>query len=197
MPVKRAMSDCDNPVDRSDFKRAVVVDMRAVYAMSHSHVYSPPNYASADSARMILPHELVAELVRLTSKSTQLVATEMDKATFQGTLHKYINGHVPAPSRGTAEKMTTYFQLPVDAIYDAAVATRIAGERGITLRRKTLGVAEPAPLWPLHQPRKGLGAALETRIQQLDPAQLRGLETIVAAYLDAIVPKGNATITGT
>lgn len=190
------MSDCDKPVARSDFKRIVVDDMPAVYAMPHSNVYSPTNYVITDSSPMIQPYELVAQLVRLTTKSTLLVATEMDKASFQGTLHKYINGHVTAPSRGTAEKIANYFGLPVDAIYDATVATRIAGERGITLARTTFGVVEPLQFRSLQPRSKGLGAALENRIQQLDRAQLNGLESIVVAYLDAIAPKANTADTG-
>jgi hypothetical protein len=56
----------------------------------------------------------------------------MKAPSFQGTLHKYINGHVRSPSRSTAERIAKHFDIPTEAIYDEKVATQIAAERKLT-----------------------------------------------------------------
>jgi len=165
--------------------------------MSHSHVYSPTNYAFSDSWRVIKPHQLIAELVRHTGKSTLQVAKEMHSPSFQGTLHKYINGLVPNPSRPTAAKIAKYFDLPVDAVYDQAQATKAAKDRGIALPSKAWGVAEPTAIYNAALRSKKLTPATEQRIQALDDDQLKGLEAVVLAYLDAVAPRGRAKNTGT
>lgn len=137
------------------------------------------------------PYQLIARLVRDTGLSTMQVARDIDCASFQGTLHKYINGQVPNPTRNTASKIAKHFGLPVDAIYDKAAAERIARERGLLDLVTPLKVAEPTANFmvsiPL-QPRK-LSAAIEAHIQRLDIEQLKGLEAVVSAYLDAVAPK--------
>jgi DNA-binding XRE family transcriptional regulator len=139
------------------------------------------------------PHELVAALVRATGKPTLQVATEMHSATFQGTLHKFINGRVPSPSRTTAERIARYFDLPVDALYSVAVATRIAKALGHAGEAAGIGhlVREPAAAYdarPARPVRPLLNAALDARIAALDQQQLAGLISVVVAYLNAIAP---------
>lgn len=157
--------------------------------MSHSVVYSLPNYAAVHSLGM-KPHELVAALVRATGKPTLQVATEMHSATFQGTLHKFINGQVPSPSRSTAERIARYFDLPVDALYSTAMATKVAqalGHGSHTARAGAL-VREPVALYdarPARPPRPLFNPALDARIAALDPQQLAGLTSVVTAYLNA------------
>lgn len=141
------------------------------------------------------PHELIAALVKATDKSTLHVATEMHRASFQGTLHKFINGDVESPSRATAERIARYFKLPADALYDAQLATRIARERGVIAGHAAAKheVREPSAgyvVQPLHKPpKRHFAAAIEARIDALDAMQLKALEAVVTAFLDATAPK--------
>lgn len=141
------------------------------------------------------PHELIARLVKATEKSTLQVATEMHRASFQGTLHKLINGEVDSPSRQTAERIARYFKLPADALYDATLATRIARERGLLSPQAgaKLEVREPEGAWAVQSipiPSRGRFApAVESRIGGLDHHQLKALEAVVVAFLDATSPK--------
>ena len=76
----------------------------------------------------VKPHELIHELV--TRAGGELpVAKAMGQRSFQGTLYKFTHGQVASPDRRTAEKIAKHFALPVDALYDEGVATRIAAER--------------------------------------------------------------------
>lgn len=127
------------------------------------------------------------------------VARDMDKASFQGTLHKYINGRVPNPTRQTAQKIAKHFGLPIDALYDRAMAARLAAERGLSPTRiSSLAAAEPIPKYfATASPKRRLSRALELRIEGLTNDQVRGLESVLTAYLDAVAPKGAAKNTGT
>ena len=139
------------------------------------------------------PHALIAALVRGTKKPPLQVAREMKNANFQGTLHKFMAGNVASPKRSTAEVIAAYFDLPVDALYDDAVASRIAVERGVTAAAgaASAAVREHAPpvymeAHPSRAPR--FAADVERRILRLSESQRLGLETIMRAYLDTLAP---------
>lgn len=94
------------------------------------------------------PHELIRELVHRAGGELR-VAKAMHNAAFQGTLHKLCHGNVRSPKRETAERIAAHFDLPVDALYDAAVATRIYAERfggpAVTQPPALYRVRAPAP----------------------------------------------------
>lgn len=75
------------------------------------------------------PHELVSMLVAAHGGSLP-VAKAMGKPSFQGTLYKIADGKVTSPQRSSAERIAKFFGIPVDALYDEAVATRVAQELG-------------------------------------------------------------------
>lgn len=145
------------------------------------------------------PHQLIGALIERTGKPLLQVAEEMArKKSFQGTLYKYVAGNVASPSRATAEKIAKYFALPVDAIYDEGLATHIAGERGLTVTRQPV-VAEPAKSYAIPAPAPipistratqdlRFSSAVEARLCALSAAQLRQVEAVVVAFLDAIEP---------
>lgn len=145
------------------------------------------------------PHALIAALIAATKKSTLQVAAEMDKPSFQGTLHKFAHGLVPTPSHKTARKIADYFQLPIEAIYDKAVAARIARERGVNAwtgpasaphQPQQLELQEPGPQ-PYRigsKPSRALNSVLIERIGRLDAAQLATVEGLITSYLDAVAP---------
>jgi hypothetical protein len=171
---------------------SVTVGTAPSYATPHSFVYAPPNY-SAMHSRSMQPHELVQRLVRQTGKSTLQVAVEMHRASFQGTLHKLIGGQVASPSRQTAQRISRYFKIPIEAMYDSAVARRVAVEQGL------VAGAVHEPVTPYKVTTNGaletrakaapvFSARTEQRLRALDPAQRKHVEAIVVAHLDAIAP---------
>lgn len=80
--------------------------------------------------RIVLPmksHELVSALVERAGGALR-VAKAMGSQSFQPTLFRVCSGLVSSPKRETAEKIAKHFGIPVDAIYDDKLATRIAAE---------------------------------------------------------------------
>ncbi len=80
--------------------------------------------------RIVLPmksHELVNALVERAGGALR-VAKAMGSQSFQPTLFRVCSGLVSSPKRETAEKIAKHFGIPVDAIYDDKLATRIAAE---------------------------------------------------------------------
>lgn len=71
--------------------------------------------------------QLIDTLVR-NAGGALAVAKAMKAPTFQGTLHKIASGNVTAPSRKSAERIASFFGIPVDALYDDNVATRVHEE---------------------------------------------------------------------
>lgn len=143
----------------------------------------------------MVPHQLITELIRATKKSTLQVAAEMDKPSFQGTLHKFASGNVPNPSHATARKIADYFNLPIEAIYDKSAATHIARERGLiadkTERGRAHHIDEPAVApHKVRQikPARTLNDKLLDRISALDDVQLQALESVIKSFLDAVSP---------
>lgn len=178
MPVSFAMATCERPRARSLAKMtAVEVLMSPSYAMSHSSVYALPHYFPLHSCRME-PHKLIAALCRASGLSQPELAVAM-KGTgpsgknFQGTLNKFINGNVPQPQRHTAEAIAAYFDIPVDAIYSAEVASRVAAERGLT----------EGVIATMKEKTKGLSASTQARIKTLSGDELARLEAIIAGFL--------------
>jgi DNA-binding XRE family transcriptional regulator len=159
--------------------------------MSHRNVYSPKNYAILHIPGMN-PHELVDALVKRTGLPLLEVATQMDKASFQPTLHKFVNGLVSNPSRKTAKKIADYFELPTDAMYDKALATRIAHERGLHVQK---GGVKPVELKAQERSARytsgGLHKSILARIDALTSKQLKGLEQLIKTYLEAIEPEAD------
>ena len=53
------------------------------------------------------------------------VARAMRAPGFQPTLHKICTGRVASPKRSSAERIAKHFGIPVDAVYDDALATQL------------------------------------------------------------------------
>lgn len=88
------------------------------------------------------PYELIAALMQREKLGALPLAKRMNKPTLQPQIHRFINGNVANPARTTAVPLAAYFNLPVDAIYDEAVATTIAIERGIRASPAIAGTAK-------------------------------------------------------
>ena len=77
------------------------------------------------------------------------LAKEIGKPELQSTIHRFIHGEVASPKRATAEALAAYFKLPVDALYDDKLATRIAIERELSPpARKVPKERAPRPTKP-------------------------------------------------
>jgi hypothetical protein len=90
------------------------------------------------------PHELVAALMRAQGLGAYPLARRLKKPGLQSQIHRFINGQVAAPARSTAEPLARFFELPVDAIYDEKVATRIARERNVQEQQSSAPPSGPA-----------------------------------------------------
>jgi hypothetical protein len=76
-------------------------------------------------------HELIYALMVREGKNPTSLAKALKKPGLQGQLHRFFQGQVARPGYGTAELVTKRYHLPLEAMYDAKVATAIAKERGI------------------------------------------------------------------
>lgn len=148
------------------------------------------------------PHELVFALVERGGGASK-VARAMGYPGFQGTLHKIAAGRVESPTRESAERISRFFDIPIDALYDSRVAARV-------LRDKFANVpANEAP--PSYVAPSGEGVA--QKVSQLSPITLPSLTWeglmigsrlpevfILAAPDDALAPRiraGDAVIWST
>ncbi len=140
------------------------------------------------------PHELVRKLFeeRKDITSVSALARAIHNQGFQGTLHKFLSGRTASPDQKTAARIAKFFGLPIEAMYDAKVATRVASERGLLHgdARRQLAVSEPKaaytpapPAWPFRQ-------VSPTDLAKLSPPALRQLERLIAAFIGGPVPTG-------
>lgn len=140
------------------------------------------------------PHELVQRLfeARKDITSVSALARAIHNQGFQGTLHKFLTGRTASPDQKTAARIAKFFGLPIEAIYDARVATRIAQERGLIdakggaplVAREAENRYEPAPpAWPFKQ-------VSATDLAKLSPPAMKQLERLVAAFIGGPVPTG-------
>lgn len=80
---------------------------------------------------IVLPmkrHELIDRLVTDAGGALP-VAQAMGAKNFQGTLYRIAKGQTTEPSRESAQRIAKHFNIPVDALYDDALATKIYAER--------------------------------------------------------------------
>lgn len=185
MPVRALIAVCVSPVPSSARIREAVSLMHVAYSMSHRSVYTPSNYSTLHSAAM-QPFELVNALFKQQKDITSVsqLARAMHNQGFQPTLYKFLSGGTRNPDRETAKRIAKFFDLPVDAIYDATLATRLARERGIT-DAAPAQVAEPESTAQYKVERRGLPRQTLDRIATLRPDQIDALDRIVRAYLGA------------
>lgn len=76
-------------------------------------------------------YQLIAALAAQHGLTSSGLAKALKRPTSQGQIHRYLHGHVKTPTAPTAMGMATLFNLPLEAIFDDALATKIAKERGI------------------------------------------------------------------
>ena len=78
------------------------------------------------------PFELIAALMQREGLGPLPLAKKIGKAKLQPQIHRFSRGEVANPDRTTAVPIAEYFHIPVEAIYDERVATKVARELGIT-----------------------------------------------------------------
>jgi len=138
------------------------------------------------------PPQLIEALIQQTEKPLTQVATEIGGRGFQGTLYKFVYLGTKSPRHETAARIAKYFSIPLEALYDQAVADRVAREKGLVKAAPAPGGSfpvanEPIPLgYSTKAPR--LPAALTRRIEALNTKQFKALENLIATYLDAVAP---------
>lgn len=136
MPVRLEISVCDSPRSRRRLISTAVVLMPECYSMSHN-LSIPHRNMHCRIVAAVKPHELICRLVVEHGLAPRVglgalpLAKALGRPQLQPSLHKFMAGDVTEPQRSTAESLAAYFEIPVDAVYDERVATRIARERGI------------------------------------------------------------------
>lgn len=160
--------------------------------MPNSFDYSPSKYSSGHSLG-VLPHELIDAILKSRGLSPYATAKAMNRVSFQPTLHKFLHGQIESPTRPTAKRIADFCKVPIEAIYDASVATRIGKELGLHNGSTAI---EPAPNpvkepVPIYTARKGnqFTAATMARIATLSAKQFKALNSMVQVYLDGVAPE--------
>lgn len=97
--------------------------IRKRYASTNFSVFSPSNDASFHTS-WVKAHEFIRWLVSRGGGPLQ-VSKAMRTPSFQPTLHKICRGLVVSPKRASAERIAAHFKIPVDAVYDDTVASRL------------------------------------------------------------------------
>lgn len=64
---------------------------------------------------------------------------------FQGTLHKIAAGRVESPSRESAERISRFFDIPIDALYDPRVAAQVFRDKLANVPAKEVPPGYVAP----------------------------------------------------
>lgn len=140
----------------------------------------------------VKPHELIAALVERTGRSLLQIAEDMAPGrNFQPTLFRFTTGQVANPSRATAKRIADYFDLPVDALYDARLASQLAQARGLAPATSSAPQVQEADAryvvaasgdaaWP--------DRSVGRRIARLSDNQRAHLTALVIAFLDAVQP---------
>lgn len=77
------------------------------------------------------PKDLIGLLMRAEGKNPNSLAAAMGMPQMQGQIHRFLAGEVKSPRRETAERFARYFDIPVDAVYDAGTALLVAQQRGL------------------------------------------------------------------
>lgn len=116
------------------------------------------------------------------------VARAMRRPGFQPSLHKLCAGQVASPKRSSAERIAAHFGIPVDAVYNDALATQLHAKMTGSESRQA---AEPLltypptpapPTWPHAR-------FPESYWQQLDQAERIILEEAMLDCFDKLMAR--------
>ncbi len=77
-------------------------------------------------------YEFVALLLKAQGLTSNSLARRLGRASLQSQIYKYIHGQVPSPRMETARPIAAHLGIPVEAMYDDRVATRLAGDMGLS-----------------------------------------------------------------
>ena len=126
------------------------------------------------------PHQLIAALMHAQQLRTNSLAASLRKPSLQPSIHRFLAGQVKEPARSTAEPIAAFFGIPVEALYNASEATRIATMRGLTV------VDWPPKQARARQPKDAPGtsakvAAVLKMLQELSPSEAAAVAQHFAA----------------
>ena len=124
------------------------------------------------------------------------VAKAMRAPGFQPTLHKICAGHVSSPKRSSAERIAAHFDIPVDAVYDDALARQLhAAMRGHSMSKPgaaSAGSAPPAQPAGMQRPQRGAREVLEELAELLAAVPTTPRRSAVAALLASFAQEAGA-----
>lgn len=132
-------------------------------------------------------YEFIAWLVAR-GGGTLAVARAMRRPGFQPSLHKLCAGQVASPKRSSAERIAAHFGIPVDAVYDDVLATRLHAQMTTSEARQAeepVSSRSPTPgasSWPHAR-------FPESYWQQLDQAERIILEEAMLDCFDKLMAR--------
>ena len=108
----------------------------------------------------------------------------MRAPSFQPTLHKICAGDVHSPKRASALRIAAHFGIPVDAIYDDGVATRLYEQmRGEALAPPASAPALTTSGAPVEAPQRGTQEVLQELARLLAEVPTAPRRSAIAALL--------------
>lgn len=124
------------------------------------------------------------------------VAKAMRTPGFQPTLHKICAGHVASPKRASAERIAAHFGIPVDAVYNDALAKRLHE----AMRSPSMSKPDDAwpsrapPAWPagIQMPRRSTREVLEDLAGLLAAIPTPPRRSAIAALLASFAHEAGA-----
>ena len=75
------------------------------------------------------PRELLQQLMDRDGLNSSSLAARLGNATTQPQIHKFLSGKAKEPKRSTLAPIATHFRIPLDALYDPAVAELAAKQK--------------------------------------------------------------------
>jgi transcriptional regulator with XRE-family HTH domain len=131
------------------------------------------------------PFELIAALMAQEGGSLPL-AKKMGKPQWQSKIYKFANGQVKNPEAETAMGLAAYFKIPLEAIYDERVATRVATERGISALPAQ--IKKSTERKPEKTAEEKEAESLAARYLKMTPAERQHLRLLMLAAVEAKHP---------
>lgn len=135
-------------------------------------------------------YELVALLLKAKGLTSSSLARKLGRTSLQSQIYKYIHGQVPSPQMNTARPIAAHLGIPVEAMYDDRLATRVAAELGLVdgVPATQNVIGEPDPTEGIHRVQVGVNSSIKalqtTKLGELMMREPRELDDVFYVELD-------------
>lgn len=124
----------------------------------------------------VSPSELIYALMQERKLGSLPLAKAIGKPQLQSQIYRFSRAQVQKPDYSTAEPLAKFFNLPIEALFDSKVATKIARERNLKV----------VPLTPKEPPAPSTLKEQLRRIQKVfseldEPTRVHALTMVLRA----------------